>query len=111
MTLNDDSWKENGIQVVTLHIYIKVKTGQEAEFEELYRKKYVPTIREQSGFRRAQLLRPYDSDGDYEIDIYFETEELRERWASSPEHEEVWSQVEAVYTEATPRGFKILSED
>lgn len=97
--------------MVTLHIYLRVRLGQEARFEELYQKTYVPAISKQEGFRSTQLLRPYEGGGEYEIDIYFDNEDLRERWASSPEHQEVWPQVEEMCAESTPRGFHILTED
>jgi heme-degrading monooxygenase HmoA len=97
--------------VVTLHIYLRVKSGQEARFEELYQETYVPAIGKQEGFRRTQLLRPYEGGSEYEIDIYFDNEDLRERWANSPEHQEVWPQVKEMCTKITPRGFNILAED
>lgn len=46
--------------MVTLHIYLRVKSGQEARFEELYQETYVPAIGKQEGFRCTQLLRPYE---------------------------------------------------
>jgi heme-degrading monooxygenase HmoA len=97
--------------MVTLHIHLRVRSGQEARFEELYQKTYVPAISKQEGFRRTQLLRPYEGGSEYEIDIYFDSEDLRERWANSPEHQEVWPQVEEMCAESTPRGFDILAED
>ena len=97
--------------MIALHIHLRVKPGQEDRFEELYRKIYVPTISKQEGFRRTQLLRPYGDGDEYEVDIYFDTEGLRERWASSPDHEEVWPQVEDLCTEISPRGFEVLAED
>ncbi len=97
--------------MVTLHIHLRVRPGQEARFEELYQKTYVPAISKQEGFRRTQLLRPYEGGSEYEIDIYFDSEDLRERWANSPEHQEVWPQVEVMCAESTPRGFDILTED
>ncbi len=97
--------------MITLHIQLKVRPGQEAQFEELYEKAYIPAIRKQEGFRRAQLLRPYERGEEYEIDIYFDSEELRERWANSSEHEEVWPQIEGMCTEVSPRGFDVFAEN
>ncbi len=97
--------------MITLHIYLKLKPSQEARLEELYQKTYMPAIRRQEGFRHSQLLRPFEQGGEYEIDIYFDTEELRERWANSPEHEEVWPQIEELCTRITPQGFDVLMED
>lgn len=97
--------------MIALHIQLKVYPGREDELQELYRKTYVPVISKQEGFRRTQLLAPYEDGDEYEIDIYFDTEELRERWASSPDHERVWPQVENLCTEINPRGFQVLAED
>lgn len=96
--------------MVTLRINLEVKSGQEAQFEELYQRTYVPAIREQAGFRGAQLLRAYERANEYEIGIYFDTEGLRERWANSPEHGEVWPRVKEMCAEITSRGFEVLAE-
>jgi heme-degrading monooxygenase HmoA len=97
--------------MITLHIHLRVRPGQEEQFEELYQKTYVPAITKQEGFRRTQLLRPYEGGSEYEVDIYFDSEDLRERWANSPEHQEVWPQVEKMCEETTPRGFNVLAEN
>lgn len=97
--------------MVTLHIYLDVEPEQESQFEETYRNAFVPAISKQEGFLRTQLLRSLEQGGVYEVDIYFETEELRERWANSAEHEKVWPQIEEVCTEISPRGFDVLAED
>ena len=97
--------------MITLHIQLRVKSGQEDRFEELYQETYVPAIGKQEGFRRTQLLRPYEGGSEYEIDIYFDNEDLRERWANSREHQEVWPQVKELCAKITPRRFDILAED
>lgn len=96
--------------MITLHIRLNVEPGQEARFEELYRNAFVPAISKQEGFLRAQLLRAFEQSEVYEIDIYFETEELRERWANSADHQEVWPQIEKACREITPQGFDVLAE-
>lgn len=95
--------------MITLHIYLTVKEGQGPALEALYRDTYVPAISRQAGFQATHLLRAYDSPARYEIDIRFASEELRTRWAASPEHESAWPQVVALCDEVTWQGFDIIA--
>ena len=94
--------------MITLHIYLTVKPGQGPALEALYDEAYVPAITPQAGFLGAGLLRAYDSDRRYEIDILFESEALRARWAASPEHEAAWPRVVALCDEITWQGYDII---
>ena len=95
--------------MITLHIYFTVKEGQAEAFEALYRDAYVPAISVQAGFLGTQLLRAYESANRYEIDIHFENEALRARWAASPEHEAAWPQVVALCDDIAWQGYDIIA--
>lgn len=94
---------------VQLHIYIEVKPGKGAELEKLYHSAYVPAIRVQNGFLWSRLLRHYDSNSRYEIDISFKTEKQRAAWAQSKEHQAAWPKIEAVGAKITWQGFDQLA--
>jgi heme-degrading monooxygenase HmoA len=98
-----------GEQMVTLHIYLTVKEGQGAALEALYHAAYIPAISRQEGFRGAHLLRAYDSAAQYEIDITFDSEEQRARWASSADHEATWPRVVALCEGFSAQGYDILA--
>lgn len=96
--------------MITLHISMTVTSGEVAALERLYADVYIPAIAKQPGFRCAQLLRAYREPNAYEIDIVFDDEGSRSRWASSPEHEMAWPRIEAVCSLITSQGFDVVAE-
>jgi heme-degrading monooxygenase HmoA len=94
---------------IQLHIYIEVKPGKGPDLEKLYHSAYVPAIKVQDGFLSARLLRHYDSDSKYEIDISFKTEKQRAAWAQSKEHQSAWPKVEELGAKITWQGFDQLA--
>ena len=94
---------------VQLHIYIEVKPGKGPDLEKLYQSAYVPAIKVQDGFLSTRLLRQYDSNGKYEIDISFKTEKQRAAWAQSKEHQSAWPKVEELSAKITWQGFDQLA--
>ena len=104
--------------MITLHIYLQVKVGREADLEDLYREVYVPAITVQPGFRSTTLLRSFgpeitaaigaSGDWNYEIDIVFETEENRQGWAAGPEHTMAWPKIVDLCDQITWQGFGLL---
>lgn len=94
---------------VQLHIYIEVKPGKGPDLERLYHSSYVPAISGQNGFLSTRLLRQYDSNSNYEIDIAFRTEKQRAAWAQSKEHQSAWPKVEDLGAKITWQGFDQLA--
>lgn len=95
--------------MVTLHIYLTTKPGQGKALEQLYHEAYVPAISKQNGFRSTTLLRAYESENQYEIDIVFESETQRSAWAGSADHGETWPRVEALCEEVGAQGWDIIA--
>jgi len=106
--------------MIALHIYLKAKPGQREAIERCYREDYVPAITIQQGFRSTTLLRPYDpataqrigavtAEFDYEIDIAFDTEDQRMRWALGPEHQVCWPKMEALCERIVWEGFDVIA--
>ena len=94
---------------VQLHIYIEAKPGKGPDLEKLYHSAYVPAIKIQDGFLSTRLLRQYDSNSKYEIDISFKTEKQRAAWAQSKEHQAAWPKVEELGAKITWQGFDQLA--
>jgi len=94
---------------VQLHIYIEAKPGRGTELEKLYHSAYVPAIKVQEGFLSTRLLRQYDSNSKYEIDISFKTEKQRAAWAQSKEHQAAWPKVEELGAKISWQGFDQLA--
>jgi heme-degrading monooxygenase HmoA len=94
---------------VQLHIYIETKPGKGPDLERLYHSAYVPAIKAQEGFLWSRLLRHYDSNNRYEIDISFKTEKQRAAWAQSKEHQTAWPKIEELGAKITWQGFDELA--
>lgn len=107
--LNPGLYAQSPGKSVQLHIYIEVKPGKGPELEKLYHSAYVPAIKVQDGFLSTRLLRHYDSNSRYEIDIAFKTEKQRAAWAQSKEHQSAWPKVEELGAKITWQGFDQLA--
>ena len=94
---------------VQLHIYIEVKPNQGLQLEKLYHSHYVPAIKVQEGFLDSSLLRHYNSDSKYEIDIAFKSEEHRAKWAQSEQHQETWPKIVEIGAKITAQGMDRLA--
>ena len=94
---------------VQLHISIEVKPGKGPELEKVYHTSYVPAIKVQDGFLWTRLLRKYESDSLYEIDISFKSEKQRAAWAKSKEHQAAWPKVEEIGAKISWIGFDQLA--
>jgi len=82
--------------MIELHIYLEPLAGKEKELEGLYWNDYVPGISVQKGFIRTTLLKNRNALREYEIDITFDSEELRLDWVKSKEHQAVWPKVSSL---------------
>jgi len=107
--LKPNLFAEGPSKSVQLHIYIEVKPGKGPDLEKLYQSAYVPAIKVQDGFLSTRLLRHYDSNSKYEIDISFKTEKQRAAWAQSKEHQAAWPKVEELGAKITWQGFDQLA--
>ena len=96
--------------MIELHIYLEPFDGKESELESIYREEYVPGIMIQQGFRRSALLKNRDALREYQIDICFETEELRLKWVESKEHQGIWPKIASLCARASWSGFDAVEE-
>ncbi|MBW2618256.1 MAG: antibiotic biosynthesis monooxygenase [Deltaproteobacteria bacterium] len=96
--------------MIELHMHVEVYTGKEEKFENLYWNEYVPAISIQEGFRRTTLIKKRNALREYQIDIEFESEELRENWVASSEHEEVIPKVFALCSRFFWFGFDTIEK-
>jgi heme-degrading monooxygenase HmoA len=96
--------------MIELHIYLEPHDGKERELETLYLQEYVPGIKIQEGFQRTTLLKNRDSLREYQINITFDSEELRLNWVASKEHTKVWPKVVALCQRISWAGFDSLTE-
>ena len=90
---------------IELHISLEPQAGKEKELETLYRNHYVPGIKVQKGFRQTTMLRKRDALREYQIDIAFDSEDLRVQWVASTEHTSVWPKFMALCQRISWVGF------
>jgi heme-degrading monooxygenase HmoA len=96
--------------MIELHIYLEPFEGKEKALESLYLKDYVPGIEIQEGFLRTTLLKKRDALREYQIDIAFDTEDLRLKWVKSKEHQAIWPKMAALCQRASWAGFDTVSK-
>ncbi|UCG06031.1 MAG: hypothetical protein JSV83_19280 [Desulfobacterales bacterium] len=96
--------------MIELHIFLEPHDGREKELETLYFNEYVAGIKIQAGFQRTTLLKNRDALREYQIDITFDSEELRLKWVDSKEHTEVWPKIAALCQRVSWAGFDTVAE-
>ena len=73
--------------MTVLQIYMTANSGQEGELEARARDTFFPAISKQKGFLGAQLIRSVDDARRLNIEFTFESEELRQDWVASDDHQ------------------------
>ena len=96
--------------MIELHIYLEPHEGREGDLESLYWKDYVSGIRIQEGFQQTTLLKKRDALREYQINITFDSEELRLKWVDSKEHSEVWPKMAALCQRVSWVGFDTVEK-
>lgn len=96
--------------MIELHIFLEPHDGREKELETLYFNEYVAGIKIQEGFQRTTLLKNRDALREYQIDITFDSEELRLKWVDSKEHTKVWPKIAALCQRVSWAGFDTVVE-
>jgi heme-degrading monooxygenase HmoA len=94
--------------MVELHIYLEPEQGKEDELLAAFRNHFVPAIEIQKGFRSVAFLKPHDSLRGRMISLRFESEELRQKWATSKEHDEAFPRVAAICSSVSWRNHDVV---
>ena len=108
--------------MMLLQINFKVPPDRAAEFEAMYRDAYAPALRKQTGYLGSKLLRLFPpqvaqeigaapSEFNYQMQLAFDTEENRRRWAASADHDAVWPQASGLAERVAWRGFDVAGSD
>lgn len=84
-----------------LHVDLMVDPAHEAALKETFGKVFRPTIRKQPGFVDVRLQKfrvaragGAPAAGTWKLLISFQTEEERETWVATADHQRVWPQME-----------------
>ena len=96
--------------MIELHIFLEPFAGQEEQLESVFKGSFVPAISIQEGFRRAALLKMTDALRKYQIEIAFDSEELRLKWVASKEHQDAFPKIVALCQQITWSGFSVVEQ-
>ncbi|MDR8390899.1 cupin domain-containing protein [Aliifodinibius sp. S!AR15-10] len=100
--------------------FIVSEENREA-FERMYYSIYVPAMTVQEGYLSSKLLRRYPKDlardieaepteYNYQIQISFDTEENRQRWVKSNQHQIAWPAATGLAKEYKWRGYNVMGD-
>ena len=90
--------------MISLHVYLTPKIGQEKALESAIRDKWMPAMAEQPGFVSAAVVEPFSEaelakleaakpESAYECVAFWQSESKRLAWVGRPIHDQVFSQV------------------
>jgi heme-degrading monooxygenase HmoA len=89
------------VNAIQLHVDLEVDPAKEKTLVATFKSTFEPTIRKQKGFVDVKLLKfRQDMTGkppgrfNYRLLISFQTEELRQQWVASADHQRVWPEME-----------------
>ena len=85
---------------IQLFVEMEVEPSREKEMLDNFHNIFVPEAKKHAGYISVKMLRlrkvmqgpaqPFN----YRFELIFESEELRQKWIASPEHQRVWPTVE-----------------
>jgi len=107
---------------VLLQIYFKVNEENGQAFEDMFRDVYVPAMQVQEGYLGSRLLRLFPkevheeinarpTEFNYQMNLVFDTEENRRKWAASDEHQVAFPKAKELAEDVQWRGFDVAVED
>jgi heme-degrading monooxygenase HmoA len=107
--------------VIQFQVRQKVNPDDLAAFEKIIRNSFIPAISHQEGFVGFRLLYEYPEDVRAElgatsdgfhvvVQLTFDTEDHRQTWVKTDEHEAVGQQLGGVVKDATFSGYTIVTE-
>lgn len=105
-----------------LQIYFQVAEDKRADFEAMYTNDYVPAMQKQVGYEGSRLLRLFPPEiceeiqseqtpYNYQMNLVFDTEENRRKWAASEEHQVVWPLAQEIVEQVAWRGYDVAGSD
>ncbi|AYY13782.1 hypothetical protein EF847_14850 [Actinobacteria bacterium YIM 96077] len=108
--------------MIRLQIFFAVDDDDRDAFEQMYHTVYVPALQRQQGYLGCSLLRRYPADVldefggtpvpyTYQLELDFDTEENRRRWAASDDHEHAWTQASALATSVQSCGYDVVAAE
>jgi antibiotic biosynthesis monooxygenase (ABM) superfamily enzyme len=85
---------------IQLFVEMEVEAGREKEMLDNFHNIFLPEAKKHPGYISVKLLKLRKvmqgpaASANYRFELVFESEELRQKWIASPEHQRVWPTVE-----------------
>ena len=91
---------------IVLYVDMPVAVAKEKELVRMFHADFLPTAKKHEGFidlKIVKLRKALQGAGPagmtYRFQLTFESEELRQKWISSPDHARVWPPMEALMSD------------
>ena len=108
--------------MILLQIYFEIAPEQADAFQKMYVNRYAPALQKQPGYQGSRLLRLFPAsvatdieasptEFTYQMELEFDTEENRRRWAASAEHGVVWPLASGMARKVAWRGYDVVADD
>jgi heme-degrading monooxygenase HmoA len=108
--------------MIRFQIRHRVPPERIPEFVEVVRRVFAPAVSKQEGFQSCTLLQEYPdtelkelgatSDGHHlQIELTFESEELRQKWVATSEHAEVLAATSALSEATVYSGYLVVLDE
>jgi hypothetical protein len=93
---------------IRLYVEMDIAPAREREMLDLFHNQFVPEAVKHEGYIRVKMLKRRSvlqgtapATHNYRFELEFESEELRQKWITSPAHARVWPPVEKTMTTLT----------
>lgn len=104
--------------MIVLQIDFRVVSERVDNFIQMFNESYSVALSKQPGYVRSRLLQLYSredleaieaeiSEFNLQVELTFDTEAHRRRWAQSDEHARVWSEATALCEKVIWRGYTV----
>ena len=101
---------------IRLYVEMDVPAAREQEMLRIFHETFVPEAVKHEGYIRVKLLKrrtviqgSVPPAHNYRFELEFESEELRQKWIASAEHQRVWPPVEKTMT--TTKDYPVVLYD
>jgi antibiotic biosynthesis monooxygenase (ABM) superfamily enzyme len=101
---------------IRLYVEMDVAPAREREMLDTFHSMFVPEAVKHEGYIRVKMLKrrtiiqgTAPANHNYRFELEFESEELRQKWIASAEHQRVWPPVERTMT--TQKNYPVVLYD
>ena len=101
---------------IRLYVEMDVASGREKEMLDTFHNSFVPEAVKHQGYIRVKMLKrrtiiqgTAPANHNFRFELEFESEELRQKWIASAEHQRVWPPVEKTMT--TQKNYPVVLYD